>query len=76
MGGADGTRAEVTQLGFPDLAVMCEDGDQLAVEAGGDTAEWLKIDVVVEQLTRSLSLHGVHRRATQVARLAATVGFR
>jgi hypothetical protein len=42
--------AEVINLGLPDLAVICEECDQLAVEAGGDRAEWLKLDVVVEQL--------------------------
>jgi hypothetical protein len=42
--------AEVASLGFPDLAVICGECDQLAVEAGGDRAEWLKLDAVVVQL--------------------------
>ena len=42
--------AEVTHLGFPDLAVICEECDQLAVAAGGDRAEWLKLGFVVEEL--------------------------
>ena len=42
--------ASVSLDGHPELAVLCEDCDLLAREAGGDQQAWVRVETVVLDL--------------------------